>query len=146
MGIPGAGKSTFCKKYFSDYGYVNLDTLRENGKEEFSSVRENEYNLVKSLCVAGENIIVDNTNCKRSDRLIYFLMAMQYGYKTIGYYFKPNLKDSLRRNRNRSRKVPEDVIREFRVLLLKNKPSFDEGFDELYIVNNDDKDFQIIEF
>ena len=137
MGIPGAGKSTFCKKCLTDYGRINLDTLGTRKKEKVE---------FEELMKIGKNIVIDNTNCKKDDRLIYILMAMRYGYKTVGYYFNPNLKDSLRRNRNRERKVPEDAIRNFRKLLQKNKPSYEEGFDELYKVINDDKDFQIIEF
>lgn len=124
---------------------MNLDTIREE-IEDFRLARNKEYDLLKQFCESNQNIIIDNTNCKKDNRLIYILMAMRYGYKTVGYYFKPALKDSLRRNRNRARKVPEYVIRNFRELLLKNKPSYEEGFDELYKVINDDKDFQTIEF
>ena len=128
------GKTTFCKKYLSDYEYVNLDTLKTRDKEE---------KLVKKLFREGKSFVVDNTNRLKSDRERYIPMAMAKDYKIVGYYFEPDLKACLRRNKNRSRKVPENVIREYYNIVLNNRPTYDEGFDEIYTVINDDIDMII---
>ena len=134
IGIQGAGKTTFCKTRLSDYEYVNLDTLK---------TRENEKKLVKKLFREGKSFVVDNTNRLKSDRERYIPMAMAKDYKIVGYYFEPDLKACLRRNKNRSRKVPENVIREYYNIVLNNRPTYDEGFDEIYTVINDDIDMII---
>ena len=134
IGVQGAGKSTFCKKYLSDYEYVNLDTLKSRDKEE---------KLVKKLFGEGKSFVVDNTNRLKSDRERYIPMAIAKDYKIVGYYFEPDLKACLRRNKNRSRKVPENVIREYYNIVLNNRPTYDEGFDEIYTVINDDIDMII---
>lgn len=134
IGVQGAGKSTFCKKYLSDYDYVNLDTLKSRDKEE---------KLVKKLFREGKSFVVDNTNRLKSDRERYIPMAIAKDYKIVGYYFEPDLKACLRRNKNRSRKVPGNVIREYYNIVLNNRPTYDEGFDEIYTVINDDRDMII---
>ena len=134
IGVQGSGKSTFCKKYLSDYEYVNLDTLKSRDKEE---------KLVKKLYREGKSFVVDNTNRLKSDRERYIPMAIAKDYKIVGYYFEPDLKACLRRNKNRSRKVPENVIREYYNIVLNNRPTYDEGFDEIYTVINDDIDMII---
>ena len=137
IGVQGAGKSTFCKKHLSNYEYVNLDTLKARDKEE---------KLVKKLFREGKSFVVDNTNRLKSDRERYIPMAIAKHYKIVGYYFEPDLKACLRRNRKRSRKVPEKVIEEYKSIVLNNKPSYDEGFDKIYTVINDDKEMIITEY
>lgn len=137
IGIQGAGKTTFCKTCLSDYEYVNLDTLK---------TRDNEEKLVKKLFREGKSFVVDNTNRFKSDRERYIPTAIAKGYKIVGYYFEPDLKACLRRNRKRSRKVPENVIKEYYNIVLNNRPTYDEGFDEIYTVINDDKEMIITEY
>ena len=137
IGIQGAGKTTFCKKYLSDYEYVNLDTLKS---------RDNEEKLVKKLFREEKSFVVDNTNRLKFDRERYIPRAISKGYKIVAYYFEPDLKACLRRNRKRTRKVPENVIKEYRDILLNNRPTYDEGFDDIYIVINDDRDMSIQEY
>lgn len=137
IGIQGAGKTTFCKTHLSDYEYVNLDTLK---------TRDNEEKLVKKLFREGKSFVVDNTNRFKSDRERYIPTAIAKGYKIVGYYFEPDLKACLRRNRKRSRKVPENVIKEYYNIVLNNRPTYDEGFDEIYTVINDDKEMIITEY
>ncbi len=134
IGIQGAGKTTFCKKYLSDYEYVNLDTLKSRDKEE---------KLIKELFRDGKSFVVDNTNRLKSDRERYIPKAISKCYKIVAYYFDPDLKACLRRNKKRARKVPENVIKEYRDVLLNNRPTYDEGFDEIYIVINDGRDMSM---
>lgn len=137
IGIQGAGKTTFCKTRLSDYEYVNLDTLK---------TRDNEEKLVKKLFREDKSFVVDNTNRFKSDRERYIPTAIAKGYKIVGYYFESDLKACLRRNRKRSRKVPENVIKEYYNIVLNNRPTYDEGFDEIYTVINDDKEMIITEY
>ena len=135
MGIQGSGKSTFYRKYLSDsFVRVNLDTLKTRYQEEL---------LIKECLVNGKNLAIDNTNPTKADRQRYIPLAIANGYKVVGYFMESKLKDCIERNNKRdgSAKILPTAI-----AATSNKlqmPSYDEGFDELYFVNNDGKNMTI---
>ncbi len=53
VGLPGCGKSTFSKKYYNTYEYVNQDTEKTKQKV---------INKITKAINSEKNIIVDNTN------------------------------------------------------------------------------------
>ena len=59
IGIQGSGKSTFCKKYLSNYQRVNLDTLHTRNKEK---------TYIEKCFENNENIVIDNTNSRIEDK------------------------------------------------------------------------------
>jgi bifunctional polynucleotide phosphatase/kinase len=67
VGPPGAGKSTFCKKYFPNYAYVNQDTLKTLIKC-IKSCRDH--------VAAGRSVIIDNTNPSIATRKRYIDIAL----------------------------------------------------------------------
>ncbi len=135
MGIQGSGKSTFYRKYLSDsFVRVNLDTLKTRYQEEL---------LIKECLVNGKNLAIDNTNPTKADRQRYIPLAIANGYKVVGYFMESKLNDCIERNNKRdgSAKILPTAI-----AATSNKlqmPSYDEGFDELYFVNNDGKNMTI---
>ena len=135
MGIQGSGKSTFYRKYLSDgFVRVNLDTLKTRHQEEL---------LIKDCLENGKNLAIDNTNPTKADRQRYIPLAIANGYKVVGYFMESKLNDCIERNNKRegSAKIPPTAI-----AATSNKlqmPSYDEGFDELYFVNNDGKNMTI---
>lgn len=135
MGIQGSGKSTFYRKYLSDsFVRVNLDTLKTRYQEEF---------LIKECLENGKNLAIDNTNPTKADRQRYIPLAIANGYKVVGCFMESKLNDCIERNNKRegSAKILPTAI-----AATSNKlqmPSYDEGFDELYFVNNDGKNMTI---
>lgn len=67
VGPPGAGKSTFCKKYFPNYAYINQDTLKTLIKC-IKSCREH--------VAAGRSVVIDNTNPAIATRKRYIDIAL----------------------------------------------------------------------
>ncbi|MEK8128492.1 hypothetical protein WMW72_11300 [Paenibacillus filicis] len=61
-------------------------------------------------------------------------MAKEHKFKVIGYFFEPDYELSYSRNdlRQGKEKLPEVAIKS--TLKKLQKPSFAEGFDELYLV------------
>lgn len=70
VGRPASGKSTFSKKYYSHYGYVNCDILKTKAK----CLKE-----AKKWVVKGESVIIDNTNGDLKTRNLYANIAKEYG-------------------------------------------------------------------
>lgn len=137
IGIQGAGKSTFFKKYFSDtHIRINLDMLGTKHREKL---------LTEACLEAKQPFVIDKTNSTIEVRARYIALAKQYKFTVIGYYFVSNLAAAIERNNEREgkAKIPEKAIRAtFSRLQI---PAFEEGFDELFDVNIDDAKAFVVE-
>ena len=126
IGLQATGKSSFYRhKFFRTHVRVNLDTLRTRHREK----------LLVDACIAGKaKFVVDNTNLTRGDRARYIARAKATGFRVIGYFFESRVADAIRRNavRPAGERVPEIAIQAASKNL--QVPSFDEGFDELFLV------------
>lgn len=127
VGCQGAGKSTFFREhFFKTHVRISLDMLK---------TRNRERQLVSTCLRTGQRFVVDNTNPTVDDRKRYMTQAQEAGFKVIGYYFEATLEDVLQRNGQRAEDeiVPRlGVLGTFKRL---QRPSFTEGFDELFQVN-----------
>ncbi len=125
IGIPAAGKSTFCKRFSETHVRVNLDTLRSRKREE---------RLVEKCLADRQAFVVDNTNLLAYDRARYIPSAKAAGYRIIGYVFKCRIEDALTRNARREGRacVPDFVIHRMQTRF--EPPAMGEGFDALFHV------------
>lgn len=104
IGMPGSGKSHFAKTNYPNYVYVNQDTLKTNSK----CLKETKIALQKGLPV-----IIDNTNGRKANRLMYVALAKGYGY-TVRYIWM-NVSEELAKHCNHvrakieGRKIVPDV-------------------------------------
>ena len=113
MGIHGSGKSTFCELFLAD-GYNTVETCGEA-----IAVLEN-----------GEDVILDAINGSRAERVACILAAKESGCRVIGYY--------LDRDAEGCAAAIQLSIDEIRAMTESfEPPDLDEGFDELYRVEND---------
>ena len=123
IGIQGAGKSTFyCRRFFHTHVRLSLDLLK---------TRRREMTLLEACLGARQPLVVDNTNVTADGRARYIRPAKAAGFRVTGYFFEPDPKGSLRRNnlREGKRRVPPAGL--FGTLKRLQRPSPDEGFDEL---------------
>ncbi len=136
IGIPGSGKSTFYQERFVDtHVRINLDTLK---------TRQREMEFIMACIAAKQSFVVDNTNVSAQERARYIPLARRAGYRVVGYFFRSDLAEASRRNRQRTGKalVPEKGMRaRFQRLEL---PLVSEGFDQLYYVHIDPVTSQFI--
>lgn len=135
VGIQATGKTTFYKRLFiNSHLRISMDLLHTRHREK----------CIFDCCIKSRtSIVVDNTNPLKKDRARYIIPAKKALYEIIGYYFKSDLQETLKRNENRDSK---EVIPKAGVLGTYNKlelPSIDEGFDKLYYVSIVNTEFQI---
>ncbi len=126
IGIQAVGKSTFYREtFFRTHLRMNLDMLRKRHREQ----------VLFEACLASKTrVVVDNTNITPKVRARYIGPAKEAGFTVIGYYFRSKVDDALHYNRERpaDQQVPDVAIKSFSRNLVR--PSYAEGFDELYYV------------
>ena len=137
IGVQASGKSTFFKQIFYEtHIRINLDMLRTKRREEL---------LVAACLEAKQKFVIDKTNVMAGDREKYILQAKSHKFSVVGYYFRSNLKDALRRNEQREGRAKIDergVIVTYARLKL---PTYSEGFDKLFYVWINENDEFVIE-
>lgn len=136
VGLQGAGKSTFFKeRFFATHIRVNLDMLK---------TRHREKRMVQTCIETSQPFVVDNTNSTKSEREVYVRVAMEAGFKVVGYYFQSRVEDCKRRNEQRpaSQQVPLKGI--LGTAGRMELPSRAEGFDKLFYVRIDETNTFII--
>ncbi len=126
IGIQASGKSTFYKdNFFNTHFRISMDLLNTRNKE----------NQLLATCISlQQKVVIDNTNPTQEDRIKYIQKFKENKYKTIGYYFKSKVEESLKRNNKRrgKEKIPDMGI--FSTKKKLEYPTFSEGFDEIYFV------------
>ena len=140
IGLQASGKSTFYRTYFAGtHEHISKDLLRNN-KQPARRQRQ----LIEEALQNGQSLVVDNTNPTQEERAELVRLGHSYGATVIGYYFEAQVKQSLERNKTREGKARVPDIAIFTTLKKLARPSYDEGFDELFYVRTvDDMSFTI---
>jgi predicted kinase len=126
MGLPGAGKSTFCReRFFRSHVRINLDMLRTRRREQL---------LLRACLEAQQSFVIDNTNPERADRARYLVPARAAGFHCVGYWIRAEVSEAMGRNAQRSgrERVPDAAVRG--TARKFEAPEIAEGFDALYAV------------
>lgn len=139
IGVQGSGKSTFYRqKFFDTHVRLNLDMLKTPRREKI---------LLEACISTGQKFVVDNTNATIKDRAKYIGLAKPAGFRIIGYYFRTDLKEALKRNLQRTGRAMIPVPGVVATLKRMQAPSMTEGFDQLYSVTiNEQNEFVIDEW
>ncbi|WP_375560791.1 ATP-binding protein [Bernardetia sp. OM2101] len=135
IGIQGSGKSTFYKKrYFNSHLRISLDLLNTRNKES---------KLLDFCLEFQQRLVIDNTNPTKKERTKYIQKLKKRGFKIIGILFEIPIQTALKRNELREGKAK---IAEIGILSTYKKmelPTYEEGFDEIYILNTEEKNAQL---
>lgn len=135
IGIQASGKSTFYKeRFFATHMRINLDMLRARHRENV---------FLEASVRTMQSFVVDNTNPTVEDRRKYIDFVKKHHYKVIGYYFEPDYELSQERNNKREGKEKVPEIGMISTLKKLQRPSYSEGFNELYIVKSLNDAFEI---
>ena len=131
VGLPASGKTTFYQRRFSGtHAHVSKDLWPNVGQKDVRQAA-----LLRASLLAGQSVVVDNTNPAPSDRAPLIALARELGARVVGYYFTATTREAVGRNRGRdaASRVPDVAI--FTKAKRMSPPSFEEGFDELYRVS-----------
>jgi len=129
VGLPGAGKSTFCRERFPHHECISKDALpRTSGKQARQDA------LLRQALAAGRSVVVDNTNVTPAERAAVIAIAREFPARVVGYYIEAATRDAVARNERRTgrAKVPKVAI--FTAAKRLVPPAAGEGFDELHTV------------
>lgn len=151
IGIPGSGKSTYCKNVlipkYPDAILIASDIVRNNNpqmKEE--EIWPEIYRLCTMYLNMGKDIIYDATNITPTVRARFFNKLYELGakeFEKIAYYFTTDYKVcekrvSIRNTLPNERYLPVDVIKGYGEKIIP--PTLQEGFIQIVVIDNNRHD------
>jgi|SRR5689334_7233806 len=126
-GLPGSGKTNYFADHFAaTHAHVNRDILR---------TAEREAAIIRECLRLGRSFVVDNTNVTRAVRAPLIRQAKAAGFQVHSYFFDTPVRTAIGRNNHRKDKAPIPVAAILRAAKHLERPSFDEGFDEIRTVS-----------
>ena len=139
-GLPASGKSTYARSLDKYYTIHSSDDLRvemfgdvnENSKESNDKLFIELHSRIKRDLKNGKNVIYDATNINRKRRIAFLSELKNIPcYKSCILIASPYY-ICLQNNRNRKKKVPENVIK--RMYMNFQPPHISEGWDDIDIM------------
>ncbi|PYE53807.1 ATP-binding protein [Deinococcus yavapaiensis] len=141
IGLQGAGKSTFYRARFAVTHVLVSKDLFPNNRDKSRRQRQ----LVSEALQAGRSVVVDNTNAAVEERADLVSIGRAFGATVTGYFFVPDVRGSLARNRNREGKARVPDVAVFATSKRLQSPTFAEGFDALFDVRLEGDTFSLQE-
>jgi predicted kinase len=139
VGLQASGKSTFSEQRFADTHVRVSRDLFPNAKKP----AQRQARMVEEALATGRSVVLDNTSPSVADRAVPIGQARAFGARIVGYYFESKISECLERNalRNARARVPD--VGMFATLKRLVRPSYAEGFDELFHVRLIDDGFSV---
>lgn len=132
IGLQGAGKSTFRRKFFdATHRVVSKDLLGNNRRPQ-----RRQLELIHEALEQGISVVVDNTNPRTEDRAALIEVARQYEARVRGFYLSCSVETSQSRNALRPERERVSDVGILATAKVLRRPSRAEGFEELYYVTN----------
>ena len=149
IGIPGSGKTTFCKRFFKNVVYLSSDNMRvamfgfedqtHNG-DVFTRMKAETLEALKH----GRDVVYDATNLNAKRRRKY-LKTIEPEHRKVCLFFLTDIDICKERNKLRDRTVSDEVIdKMYRSIQI---PQYSEGWNEIRIIPcfDDRKNYNISE-
>lgn len=121
VGLPGAGKSTWCHEKHPDLPVVSRDIIRaelgytasvdQKAKLEFwqeNKVTDREHEQIKQYLKSGQDFIIDDTNLRLKYRKPMFILLRQFHATIIGVNFKTPIELCIER---RNGQIDAEIIK-----------------------------------
>lgn len=123
IGVQGSGKTTYFKDHFAaTHAHISRDVLLTAARETA---------LIQECVSSGRSFVVDNTNTTRAMREPIIRQAKGAGFRVISYFFDTPVRTAIGRNNHRKDKKPIPVPAILRTAKHLERPSVEEGFDEI---------------
>lgn len=142
-GAAGSGKSTFAARSFAPSQVLSTDRLRAmiSGDEADQSASPAVFSLLRTLVRLRLQrrllTVIDSTALRARDRTELRRVARAQGVPSVAILFDSGLTTCLVRNRQRSRQVPEEILRRQYSLFERALTSVQsEGFDAVHMLKS----------
>lgn len=135
-GYPCSGKSHFIKEHFSDYHVIDVfDFQRGCGSyQDFLVADEKVREALLKAVKDNQNVVVENTFYKAFRRKLYFdVVKSKKDLPVKLYVLDPSAETHKKRSEERGMNFELDLKPQYGDF---EYPSYDEGFDEIYIVKD----------
>lgn len=115
-GISGSGKSTWVKANGSKFIVICPDEFRKvlTGQDFYAPAEEMVWSCVKTatrvFAKQGKHVLIDATSTTISSRSQWIRIAKEVEVPVHCVWIQASLEDCKRRNSERTRQVPDDVI------------------------------------
>ncbi len=121
IGLQGSGKTTYFNEHLAaTHVHISRDVQKS---AEAAAITE---------CLRAEkSFAIDDTNPTRASRAGHIQAARAAGFRVIGVFFDTPVRTSIGRNNHRTDKKPIPVPAILRTAKQLEKPSLEEGFDEI---------------
>lgn len=133
-GVPGVGKDTWLMNNRPGLPIVSLDEIREDldidPTENQGAVAQEAQERCREHLREGRSFAFNATNILRPTRGRWRKLFFDYSAQVEAVYLEPPLETILGRNKQRSRRVPEEVIRR---LLGKAEPPTEAEFHNVIL-------------
>lgn len=130
-GNAGSGKSTLSKKLAKEHNAIRI-SFDENG---FLQHKELIYPTIE-LLQDKKNVVVDALFVRKTSRKMILDSVKNIDCKRILIFMNTSLEECIHRNTQRPNPLPEFMVRDIYNSI--EPPTFDEGWDEIIVVNNDE--------
>ncbi|AFZ38166.1 hypothetical protein Sta7437_4722 (plasmid) [Stanieria cyanosphaera PCC 7437] len=137
IGIPGSGKSTVAKhlsKLIPNAVIVSSDLIRfqvygdENTQGDWQLINQRASVQIRAAIADGIPVIYDATNAKRAWRMSFLMQLQDVNAEWLGWWLKIPVAKCQQWNKQRERRVPNEIIKTFNTNLQKFPPITAEGF------------------
>ena len=141
VGLPGSGKTSFYEEHYkATHRHVSKDLLPKS-----SNKKKRQDLLLKTYLEQNESIVVDNTNPTVEERARIIQLGKLFGARIVGYFFQASVGECIARNERRQgkKRVPKVAI--YTAAKKLKPPTYEEGFDQLYIVQaGENQTFRVV--
>jgi len=127
VGLPGTGKTTFCKKFLPNHVRICLDEIEDHN-------RYKEFEIIEENLSKNNNIVVDDTSLTKEIRAGHILRARKFNAKIKAVFFNYSIARIRIQNSKRKDQVPDSALFRMRKQLVP--PTKDEGFEFVQEVND----------
>ena len=93
VGLPGAGKTTFCRARYPSHEHISKDAWPNAGNKQ---ARQDA--ALRLALGAGRSVVVDNTNVSAAERAPVIGIARELGARIVGCYLEASPREAVARN------------------------------------------------